>query len=76
MRTRVRGTRPGGLQLTLSIGVSSATGEDATYEALFAQADEALYGAKRAGRDRVEPSPASFAAHAGGGLSARAGAAR
>jgi diguanylate cyclase (GGDEF)-like protein len=64
MRTRVRGTRPGGLQLTLSIGVSSATGEDATYEALFAQADEALYRAKRAGRDRVEPSPASLAPHA------------
>ncbi len=45
--------RPG---LSVSIGVASLQGDDATLEALMARADQALYAAKRAGRDRVIPS--------------------
>jgi diguanylate cyclase (GGDEF)-like protein len=44
----------GGVQLTMSFGVSgSAGGEIFHYDAVFAQADAALYEAKSAGRDRV-----------------------
>jgi two-component system cell cycle response regulator len=41
------------LSLTVSIGVASATAGTLTLEALLAQADAALYEAKRAGRNRV-----------------------
>ena len=62
LRRTVAAARPGGLELTLSAGVSSAAGEHMRYEALFRAADGALLRAKRAGRDRVEvagdaPSP-------------------
>jgi len=44
----------GGLSVTLSIGASaSAHGERFDYETEFAEADAALYAAKRAGRNRV-----------------------
>ena len=44
----------GGCLVTLSIGVASALpAEGGTPDALLAAADEALYDAKRAGRDRV-----------------------
>jgi two-component system chemotaxis family response regulator WspR len=44
---------PGGV-VTLSIGAACATpGEDTSLEGLVAAADAALYGAKRAGRNRV-----------------------
>jgi len=49
----IAGIRPGGVAITLSIGVSAACGDRVEYEALFKAADEALYEAKRAGRDRV-----------------------
>jgi len=41
--------------VTISIGVASATavGDDATGRTMIERADEALYDAKRAGRDRV-----------------------
>jgi diguanylate cyclase (GGDEF)-like protein len=43
-----------GLPVTMSVGVSaSGRHEPFDYEALFAEADAALYQAKRAGRDRV-----------------------
>ena len=42
-------------QLTISLGV--ATGEELTSEAVLHVADEALYKAKRDGRNRVEPTP-------------------
>lgn len=49
------GSFAGGLAVTVSLGVSaSAHGEPFDYEAVFAEADAALYRAKRAGRDRVE----------------------
>jgi predicted signal transduction protein with EAL and GGDEF domain len=39
--------------VTISIGVSAACGEHVDYETLFKAADEALYEAKRGGRNRV-----------------------
>jgi two-component system, cell cycle response regulator len=41
------------LEVTVSIGVSSTEGADDTPEMLLKRADEALYEAKRAGRNRV-----------------------
>ena len=41
-------------QVTVSIGVAAFPEHGATPEALMQRADEALYGAKRAGRNRVE----------------------
>jgi diguanylate cyclase (GGDEF)-like protein len=44
-----------GVHVTLSIGVgASNSGEGFDYAAVFSQADEALYRAKRGGRNRVE----------------------
>jgi len=42
-------------RLTVSIGVASAGQGHRTCDALLREADEALYEAKRAGRNRVEP---------------------
>ena len=43
------------LRFTLSIGVASLDGPgDCSLDALLAQADEALYAAKRDGRNRVQ----------------------
>lgn len=38
--------------ITVSMGVSQSTGEELEYEELFHRADQALYTAKRQGRDR------------------------
>lgn len=43
----------GQLEITVSIGISWLHGEDDAPVALLARADEALYAAKRAGRNRV-----------------------
>jgi diguanylate cyclase (GGDEF)-like protein len=44
----------GGVEVTLSLGVSASERGDAfDYAAVFAEADAALYEAKRTGRDRV-----------------------
>jgi diguanylate cyclase (GGDEF)-like protein len=53
LRKGVEQARPGGLDLTMSVGVSAAAGEDFSYEQLFRSADEALYAAKEQGRNRV-----------------------
>lgn len=50
LRRAVAGRRPGGCDVTVSLGV--ATGVD-DVDALLARADECLYAAKRAGRNRV-----------------------
>ncbi|WP_353981035.1 diguanylate cyclase [Salinicola endophyticus] len=46
--------QPDGQPVTLSIGVSVASGGTLQREALFQAADESLYRAKQKGRDRVE----------------------
>ncbi len=52
-------TLAGGVQLTMSFGVSASKhGETFDYERIFAEADAALYQAKRGGRDRVAQPPA------------------
>ncbi len=52
------------VRVTLSIGVATAPEHGDTLEALFAAADGALYGAKRAGRDAVTRAGSGTAAHA------------
>jgi diguanylate cyclase (GGDEF)-like protein len=52
-RLALSDARPGGLPVTISIGVAAARGAEVGYDALFRAADAALYEAKRAGRDRV-----------------------
>lgn len=47
-----------GLRLTASFGVTEYAGQSHT-EQLVAAADEALYRAKRAGKDRVKRAPAA-----------------
>jgi diguanylate cyclase (GGDEF)-like protein len=62
LRRRIEEARPGGLSVTLSIGVSSAAGTDLAergYAGLYAEADAALYRSKLGGHNRVEPSPAA-----------------
>jgi len=56
LRTGIAGQRlADGVTVTVSLGVgASKRGERFDYERVFHEADEALYRAKRAGRDRVE----------------------
>ncbi len=42
-----------GIQITLSVGIASFPGDGRDYESLFSAADQALYDAKRGGRDRI-----------------------
>ncbi|MGZ8666657.1 MAG: diguanylate cyclase [Solirubrobacterales bacterium] len=53
LRQTIATARPGGVELTMSVGLSAAQGEAVEHHALFRSADEALYEAKRGGRDRV-----------------------
>ena len=53
VRARVEAADFGGQQITLSIGVASLPANGDTPEAVIAAADEALYEAKRKGRNRV-----------------------
>ena len=53
VRAGLEEARPGGLPVTVSLGVAAATGGDVAFEPLFRAADGALYEAKRAGRNRV-----------------------
>lgn len=59
LRTAIEETCPTGLCITVSLGLSAGRGEEVDYESLFSAADEALYEAKRAGRNRVVSAPAS-----------------
>jgi two-component system cell cycle response regulator len=44
---------PGSIAITVSIGIAASEGEGDTAEALLRRADQALYSAKRNGRNRV-----------------------
>jgi diguanylate cyclase (GGDEF)-like protein len=53
LREAVEQTRPTGIPVTISLGLSEGCGEQVDYDVLFKAADEALYEAKRTGRNRV-----------------------
>jgi diguanylate cyclase (GGDEF)-like protein len=57
LREAIEGAHPGGLELTMSVGVAAAAGSQVSGEPLFRAADAALYRAKAAGRNRVEVTP-------------------
>jgi diguanylate cyclase (GGDEF)-like protein len=75
LRTAVERIRPARIAITLSIGVSSAHGADVNYDSLFKLADDALYEAKHAGRNRVVPAATAQAASEPGGDGATSAAA-
>ena len=62
----VRRSRPQGLSLTLSVGVSTRAGNDVDFERLFGAADQALYEAKSSGRDCVHVAQAALKRDAAG----------
>lgn len=53
LREAVEQTRPQGIRITISAGLSAGCGEEVDYDTLFRAADAALYDAKRAGRNQV-----------------------
>jgi diguanylate cyclase (GGDEF)-like protein len=57
LRTAVEKARPLGFMVTISIGSSAARGEQVDYHLQFKAADDALYEAKRGGRNCVVSAP-------------------
>ena len=57
LREAVEQARPTDIPITISLGVSAARGAQVDYDSLFKAADEALYEAKRTGRNRVVAAP-------------------
>jgi diguanylate cyclase (GGDEF)-like protein len=57
LRVAVEQAKPTGIPITISLGLSIASGEDVVYDTLFKSADRALYEAKHAGRNRVVVAP-------------------
>ncbi len=53
LRTALAFAKPGGLTISISLGVASASGADVTFAQLFDVADTALYQAKQRGRNQV-----------------------
>ena len=53
VRAGLEDARPGGLAVTMSLGVAGGAGGEVGFEQLYRAADGALYAAKRAGRNRV-----------------------
>lgn len=53
IRREIERAEPGGLPVTASLGVVAAQGSAVKFDEMFRRADEALYAAKRAGRNRV-----------------------
>ncbi len=62
VRAAIESAQPGGLPVTVSVGLGVATGEGIDFDELFRAADAALYEAKRAGRNRIGWPPAVAAA--------------
>jgi diguanylate cyclase (GGDEF)-like protein len=62
LRAAIEAARPGGLELTVSVGVASAVGDQVRFKPLFDAADRALYAAKAAGRNRVAADSSSAVA--------------
>jgi diguanylate cyclase (GGDEF)-like protein len=61
LREAVEQLRPTGILVTISLGLSSGVGESVVYDTMFKAADDALYEAKRNGRNRVVLAAASVA---------------
>jgi diguanylate cyclase (GGDEF)-like protein len=57
LREAVEQARPTDIPITVSLGVSAARGAEVDYDTLFKAADEALYEAKHAGRNRAVAAP-------------------
>lgn len=55
LREAVEQAGPRGLAVTMSFGVTAATGAEIDLDAMFGVADRRLYEAKRGGRNRVVP---------------------
>jgi diguanylate cyclase (GGDEF)-like protein len=53
MRDAVENAMPSGVEITVSLGVGVAAGDQLEFEQLFNAADQALYEAKHAGRNRI-----------------------
>jgi diguanylate cyclase (GGDEF)-like protein len=53
MRAAVDTAKPSGVEITVSLGVGAAAGDQLEFERLFNAADQALYEAKHAGRNRI-----------------------
>ena len=60
IRRLVLESRPAGVEITVSVGVSQASGSAVDFTRLYSQADKALYEAKRSGRNQVA-APAAVA---------------
>jgi diguanylate cyclase (GGDEF)-like protein len=58
LRRAVAGSSTGGISVTMSFGAGAVGGDGVRLAQLYAQADAALYEAKRAGRNRVGAVPA------------------
>ncbi|HEU4657795.1 MAG TPA: GGDEF domain-containing protein [Capillimicrobium sp.] len=54
LRRGIEELAPNDIPVTISVGVSAGSGDAVALDALFAQADAALYAAKGAGRNRVQ----------------------
>ncbi len=74
LREGIEETHPTDIPITISVGVSAARGAQVDYDILFKAADEALYEAKRTGRNRVAvaPEPAPIEAEAQPGKTSHA----
>jgi diguanylate cyclase (GGDEF)-like protein len=57
LREAIEQIRPADIPITVSLGVSAARGAQVDYDTLFKAADEALYEAKRLGRNRAVAAP-------------------